>query len=151
MFASNAYQQLEKMSHKEKISEETFYALIIYFRESFLDELDFKIRLKMHRKPIQFLNKILDKLYEDIRLSHQRPEMIHRETNLHGYVPTKIIQIWDQDRTLRNLYQATWYSCVLYEKDFNTIAVHIAEYRAINKLVSRLRKLVLKYNDNSRK
>jgi hypothetical protein len=146
MHTHTAYIHLGKMTTKEPISERHFYALIIYFRESILDEIDFSSRFKAHRKPIEFLNRTLGDLYECIRVIQQRPEMsdFDPKKNSQGYAPSKIIALFHEDKNLRNLYFATNYYCRIRVKDFNCIAVHIAEYRAVNKLASRIMRLLQK-------
>ena len=59
--------------------------------------------------------------------------------NSMGYVPTKVIEIWRANKNLKSLYDAIREYCNLRSKDFNMIAVHIAEYRAMNKLIGKIR------------
>jgi hypothetical protein len=144
MFIFNAYVQLQGRTTNEKISEAHFYELIMYFQESLLNEIDFWNRLKLHRKPVEFLNGILQELYDSLRMIQQRPEMRDIKENQFGYVHTEIIALWNENRRLGNLYFSTEKYCHITRKDFNTIATHIAEYRALNKLEAKLRGLISK-------
>jgi hypothetical protein len=126
----------------ERISESHFRQLINSFRENYLESVEYFQGSKKHRKPISFLNGVLNDLYTYHRKMQERPELkdYDEKKNCSGYVAQTIIEIWEADKKLKTLYKAIENYCSLRSRNFNTIAVHIAEYRAINKLITRIRK-----------
>ncbi len=104
-----------------------------------MGETDFKNRLEKHRKLIEFLNQVLHDLYDTIRAIQSQPEMIDTDGSRYGYVTTSINILWEEDKSLRSLYATIQEYSQIGNKDFNTIAIHIAEYRAVNKLASRIK------------
>jgi hypothetical protein len=142
IFTTTAYTELEKMAAPTVITEKLFCELIIYFRVSLLDEIDFTNRLQKHRKPVEYLYQVLGALHDSIRVIQLRPEMADINGNCHCYVTTSINILWEEDKTLRSLFAAVQEYCKLRNKDFNTIAVHIAEYRAVNKLARSIQRRI---------
>jgi hypothetical protein len=144
MYASNAYSHLEKITPAPEPTDLQFYALIGYFRESILEEIHFSERLQRHRKPVEYLNSVLRELHDHHQQMDRRPEMIHIDDKSYGYVTSHIKWLWEEDRSLRSLYDTTREYCRIYEKPFSIIAVHIAEYPAISKLASRVQRMIFK-------
>lgn len=122
------------------ISKECLDQLIKGFQKSYLEEKNYYERLELHRNPVEVKNEVLNELYSYLIQIQNRDEMIDidLERSAQGYVPTKIMDIWKADKRIRSLYGSIQYYCKKKEKDFNTIAIHIAEYRAIILLVRKL-------------
>ena len=133
----NAYTILEKIDNSP-IKEERFNQLKKDFQIGYLKSKAYHDRIAKHRRPIEVKNEILHELYGYLQQIGNRPEMrdIDEEKNSMGYVTTKIGEIWKSDRSLKTCYKSVQQYCLLRSKDFNTVAVHIAEYRAMNKLVA---------------
>ena len=142
----NAYQVQEKVI--AEISEKKFSQLIKDFQESYLASERYSERIKKHRNPIIFLNGLLNQLYDYHQKIQFRSEMrdIDEENKAAGYVPTKIAELWEADKELKTLYNSVDRYCSLHAKDFNTIAIHIAEYRAVNKLIRKIRRDINQIN-----
>lgn len=134
----DAYEILEKVAISEPIDEDRFYGLIRGFRLSYLGSQNYEERLSLHRHPNQFKNEILYDLNDRIQKLHWRKEMRDFYNNTAGYVPTAINEIWKADKRLKSLFNATKQYCEIRNKDFNVIAVHVAEYRAVSKLFFRI-------------
>lgn len=136
-----AYEILHKIDSTESLMVGDFYSLINSFQETYLQDKQYNEKVVLHRNPIEVKNETLNELYSYLLRIQGREEMrdIDLEKNVYGYVPSKIIDIWRSDKTIKLLYQATAKYCELTGKNFTIIAVHIAEYRAMNKLVSRIR------------
>jgi hypothetical protein len=146
MFTVNVYKHLEKIGASVDLTEDHFYALIVYFRESISEEINFRDQLVRHRKPAEYLTGVLRHLYDYHAQMQRRPEMLHTDESGLDYVPSRIQLLWDEDRHLRSLYYATRQYCQIYAKSFPIVAVHIAEYRAVNKLITILRRMVNRRN-----
>jgi HJR/Mrr/RecB family endonuclease len=133
----NAYDKLREIGSKPELNEQGFTKLIIEFKNSFLAKRNFKENLAIHRKPSEYLEESLQQSYHDLQIIGQREEMKDIETKngstSHGYVYSKIRLIWEVDKRL-NLYRAIKAYCQQTGKDFNTIAVHMAEYRGLEKV-----------------
>jgi len=101
-------------------------------------------RIGKHRYPDHVKNEVLDDLYKYLQAIQYRPEMqdIDEIKRIGGYVPTKINEIWRSDKTLKSLYNAVKVYVEQRQKDFNTIAIHVAEYRAMNKLIPIIKRSV---------
>lgn len=136
MVYSDAYAILQNIDACETISEDFFNRLQIQIRNNYLEAKDYHNRLEIHRHPIELKNEILNDLRTYFQEIQNRADMrdINEERKISGYVPTKVGDIWRADKRLRSLYNAVKAYCELRSKDFNTIAVHIAEYRSLTKM-----------------
>jgi len=65
-------------------------------------------------------------------------------------VTTKIKDIWKADKRLRTLHSAVKQYCALQSKDFNQIAILIAEYRAMINLFKRIGRYKIRYHFSSK-
>ena len=141
-----AYDKLKNINTLNAISENNFYQLIKDFQATYLEEQHYEERLQLHRNPIEVKNEILNELYSYLLQIQYREEMrdIDLDKKSVGYVPTKIIDIWKADKRLKSLFRSVKRYCELKSKDFNVIALHIAEYRAMNKMVSKIRRSIYK-------
>ncbi len=124
------------------ISEERFSRLIMQFRDGFLHAKNYYERIARHRSPMEVRNEVRRESYDYLRTIDYRPEMQDLEVkngqSILGYVPTRIKQIWESDKAIKTLYKSTAIYCELTGKDFNTIAVHIAERRGIEKAAIKI-------------
>ena len=136
-----AYDVMKEWREANEITAHQFYELINDFQRKYLEIENYEEKLLQHRNTAQVKNGMLQKLYDGHRDLSNRPEMrdINTKEKIIGYVPSVVQEIWNADKRVKSLYNAIKLYCELRNKDFNTIAVHIAEYRAINKLISRIR------------
>lgn len=136
----NAYTILEKIGRKNRITEEQFNRLQVEIRNDYLADKDYHNRLAIHRRPIEFKNEIIHELLHYFQEIQQRPEMRDHDElkESSGYVPSKVSEIWKTDRRLKSLYNAVKAYSELRGKNFNTMAVHIAEYRTLTRLYRQI-------------
>lgn len=150
----NAYDILPEITENTKISEEYFYQLINNFQKSYLISKNYEENLAWHRDPTEVKNKIISQLSSDLLAIQNREDMRHIDIKdkIHGYVPTFINELWKSDKRLKTLYRTIERYSLITSKNFNVIAIHIAEYRALNKLFLRIRRSLFKrispINDN---
>lgn len=139
---------LEKIGTEKQIQPEVFYQLIKEFRTSYLISKNYYERLEIHRHPIEVKNEVLQELYSYLLQIQGREEMRHFdiENKSSGHVPTKVMDIWRSDKRIKSLYNATRKYCEITGKNLNIIATHIAEYRAMNKVVNTIRLSIYKGN-----
>lgn len=142
----NAYVILKKINSTTPITENAFNQFIKDFQNSFLKNAQYEEKLALHRNPIEVKNQILNDLYSYTKQIQYREEMQDIDSSVQSYVMTKVVDIWRQDKRLRSLYNAVNKYCELRSKKFNTIAVHIAEYRAMNKLITKIQRSISKKN-----
>jgi hypothetical protein len=147
----NVSEVLEKTGTDNMIQTNFFYQLIKEFRISYLISKSYYERLELHRNPIEVKNEVLQELYSYLLQIQGREEMRHFdiEKKSSSYVPTIIIDIWRSDKRIRSLYAATRKYCESTGKNFNIIAAHIAEYRAMNKVVGLIRRSIYKANKSA--
>jgi len=144
----DAYDVLKRKLPK-KIDEIYFHQLIKEFRESYFKENNYHKRLSLHRKPYDLVDKLLngkignDGLYNYLHKIQERPELRHTETNISTYVDYVLRDIWENDKRVKTCFNAIKEYCKLPSKDFNTIAIHIAEYKAME----QVRKYLLRASD----
>ncbi len=145
----NAYDVLKRDHIPKQIDEKYFNQLIKEFKESYFKEHNYFERLSNHRKPLELINELLNGVHSNDGLNillqkiQNRSELRHIETNISTYVPHKLRDIWMNDRGLKTCYSAIKEYCKFWSKDFNTIAIHIAEYKAmlqVFKILERARK-----------
>ncbi|UPK70427.1 toll/interleukin-1 receptor domain-containing protein [Chitinophaga filiformis] len=131
------------------LDEQNFNFLIRGFEESWLESKEYYQRLGYHRDPPAFIREIIAEVETYIQSMELRPELlIHNNSmslrrGIAGFIPHEVGKIWQEDRRLRSLYQATrWFvdnQAKLSIMPFRAIAPHIAEYRAMINLVKHLR------------
>jgi hypothetical protein len=136
----NAYEILNKTIEPQLVNESYFNQLIGDFKRSYLDSQNYEERLSVHRYPNELKDEILHDLNDRIQKMHQRDEMKDNYGNTAGYVSSTINNIWKSDKRLKSLFNATKKYCEIRSRDFNVIAVHVAEYRALNKLFFNIQK-----------
>jgi len=138
----DAYQYLKGMESGTLISEAQFYEAIKEFQRAFLEREDYERRLQRHRVPEEVNNDVLQKLYAyDIAIQH-RPEMRHIDNNNYTFVTSVITQLWKTNKYLKKLYRTVQQYCEKENKDFNTIAIHVAEFRATVRLEAKIRRQI---------
>lgn len=136
-----AYDLQKEWTGGDQIDETSFNQLIQDFQRKHLEKEGYAKKIQQHRNPTEVKNGLLQKLYKyDLEIQN-RPEMRDHETikGTSGYVPSYVKGVWMADKSLKSLYNAVKHYCEMSSKDFNTIAIHIAEYRAINKLCAKIR------------
>lgn len=135
----NAYEAY-RLDSNYPISETAFYALITDFQKSFLSSVKYPGGLNKHRKPLEFLGAILHKLHEHDQKIQARRELkdYNKETETVRGIPASIIDIKNADRDL-SLYKSICIFCEQRKVHLNTTLVHLAEYRAINRLIRKIR------------
>ncbi len=136
----DAYEVLKNRDSSKPIDAVYFYKLISKFQEQYLLKRNYSERLSLHRNPIEVKNDLLEELYPYLQKIQNRDEMryIDAEKRSSGYVPTRVMDIWRSDKRLKSCYDAIKVYCKLTLADFNLIAIHIAEYRAMSKLASKI-------------
>ncbi len=142
----DAYEILRNLDTADRIDEAYFNRLKINFGRDYLDLRNYDERLKLHRDPVYLKNQIIRELNDYLQQIQRRPEMqdFDREKNAGGHVPTKVGEIWTEDKRLKTLYNATKKYCEVKSLDFNVIAVYIAEYRALYKLFFKIQRSIYK-------
>lgn len=144
----DAYEALTKYASHGLISEENFYRLIGEFFHGFLETKKYQERIIKHWVPMEVRNEVLQESYDYIRRIDQRPEMQDIETKngitIHGYVPTRVVDVWKGDKEIKSLYGSIRVYCDITGKDFNTIAIHMAERRALEKIGAKIRRDIRK-------
>lgn len=140
-----AYDFLQQYDNEQKISAQEFADLITTYKDKYLSENDYYNRLANHRKPAEVVYDIIKLLERDMCLLQGRPEMQHSEHLTHTCVPSKINELWKSNRHLKSLYRTIEEFVRLYERDFNMIAAHIAEYRAMILLYRKMKRIHRKY------
>jgi hypothetical protein len=138
----DAYNELEKYVLATPISEQTFIELQAKFREDYLASKQFRELMKTHRNPSAVRNELLREINDYLIAIQNRKEMrdIDPDTHTFGYAPTKIGEMWHSNKSLRSLYKSVQVYCEIRQNNFTTVAIHIAEYRALYRLYNRVRK-----------
>jgi hypothetical protein len=138
----DAYQYLKEMENGTLISEDQFYKAIKEFQRAILEKEDYEGRLQRHRVPEEVNNDVLQKLYTYDNAIQQRPELQHIDNNNYTFVTSVITQLWKADKYLKTLYRTAQHYCEKENKDFNTIAIHVAEFRATVRLEAKIRRQI---------
>ncbi len=142
---------IEQLKSTGELSFDKFYELINDFQLQFLRQENYEERKGLHRNPIEVKSEILRKL-GDLDLAIQNREWM-RDNNVEkrevNYVPFLVKETWRSDKRLKSLYSAVKRYCEVRKKDFITIAVHMAEYRAVNRLILRIRRDIRLGNQHS--
>ncbi|MDE3234522.1 MAG: hypothetical protein KGO81_01115 [Bacteroidota bacterium] len=142
----DAYKELEKYVLATPISEATFNELKYAFRENYLASKQFLESVASHRNPNYIKNELMRELNEYLIAIQNRNEMrdMDPNTNAYGFVPTALADMWRADRSFRSLYKTLQSYCFQRQKNFTTIAIHIAEYRSLYQLYNRLKRQINK-------
>jgi hypothetical protein len=137
----------EDKNNSAGMSEDNFYHLIRKFQLEILERENYLEKIRHHRNPAEPKNELLNKLYKYNLEIQNRQEMrdYDPETNSLGYAPSIIKDIWMADKRIKTLYLSVKKYCELRNKNFETIAIHIAEFRAVNKLISKMRREIRKW------
>lgn len=138
-----AYDILQDLTGAPPIDEVTFHKLVDDFVKNYLACKSYEERLQKHRNPLEVQQEIYQDLCSKIHQIQNRPEMrdFDPDKNSLGYVPVKIRDIWDADKEIKRLYKAVQVFCETRNQEFNPIAVHIAECRALFILEKKFRRL----------
>jgi hypothetical protein len=142
----NAYDVLTKIGESGPIEERTFYRLIADFRRDFLQRENYSELVAVHRNPTAFKNELLRKLYDECQSIQNRKELKCSTLDTNGItcVPSVIKEMRERDKRIKSLFDLVKAYCILRKADFNHIAVHIAEYRAVNNLIRRFQRETIK-------
>src|SRR4051812_4386283 len=111
MMFMDAYSVLNSKDKSQQIDETSFYDLISEFRSSYFTQIDYHNRLSKHKKPVQFLNELLqgkfgnNGLYSYLLKIQGREEMRDNdpENSSSGYVNVKIQDILEEDKNVKTL------------------------------------------------
>lgn len=143
--------RLKEIDFSKEIDEKQFYQLILMFRDDFFVTKDFESKLSKHRKPLEYLNQVLHSSFDRLREIGNRKEMndtLVVEGKVHiGNVYTRVKLIHEENKSL-NIYQSIKEYCKQTNKDFNAIALLIAEYRGIEKVRGKIRMKTRRYEKN---
>jgi hypothetical protein len=129
--------------------ETVFNQLIRDFEEDWLLAKDIRHRLTVHRNPLEFKKETVADLKQYLKKirSRNRMQQTDKTQSDRGFVMDVVKEIWMGDRRVRSLYEATRQYCDRNKgANFDFIALHIAEYRAMNNLVKRLNHSIEKDN-----
>ena len=135
---------LENLTASKKLSEDEYHRLVKDFQISFWTDQNFYENLSNHRRPQEYKQEVLQILYDLVRHIQLRPELrdIDNIKNVQGFSHVRVQEIWAGDKRLRSIYNATRKYCDIRGKDFTTTIVHIAEYRALNLLIKKIRRSI---------
>lgn len=140
----DASKVLERYVVSTPISEQTFKELQAAFREDYLASRQYYESIDSHRSPNSVKNELLRELNDYLIAIQNRNEMRDSvpETNASAPVSTTLAEMWHKDRSFRSLYKTMQAFCLLRQRNFTIIAIHIAEYRALYVLYNRIRKQI---------
>ncbi len=143
----DAYQLLNQTPMKP-LTQEVFDAVTVRFRKAFLEKAAYVGRLRVHRKPAEFREELRHEVASNMQAILQRPEMRHvdREKNSSGYVPVAVKAVWVQDKNLRTCFAALKVYCKVHNADIEVIGIHLAEYKAMDRLFRLLGRVPKKVN-----
>lgn len=139
-----AYDILKTKGSAKEFSINDYDLLVENFQASFWTAYNFQENLSLHRNPREYKQEVLQELYDLVTQIQRRTELQDFDSikNAHGYVHVRVQEIWTKDKRLRSIYNATKRYCEISGKDLQTSLVHIAEYRALNLLIKKLRKSI---------
>ena len=135
----NAYNVLKRKLPKQ-IDECFFNTLIKEFRESYFKENKYYERIANDWIPTDFIDELLNGefgtgLYTDLHKIQYRDEMRDVHANVSSFVHHTVYKIWRKNKNLRTRYNAIKEFCKVRKRDFNTTAIHIAEYKAMEQVL----------------
>jgi hypothetical protein len=131
----NAFEVLT--SNFETITdEETFTKLVLSFRVSYLQDKSYRERLLLHRNPVSFQNSFLEELNLYLLQIQNRDEMRDADEvkKIYSYVPSVVTDIFNSNKKIKTCFQAIVTYCEVRSKEIRIVAVHMAEYKAINRI-----------------
>lgn len=113
----------------QEFSIRDYDKLVEDFQLSFLNAYNFQENLRLHRNPQIYKQEILQKLYDLVMRIQSRPELqdFNAEKNAHSYVHIQVQRIWETDKRLRSVYNASKKYCEINGKNLSTVIIHIAE------------------------
>lgn len=138
----NATKALELYVLSTPISEQTFKELQASFRNDYLASKRYYESIITHRNPDEVKNALLRELNDYLITIQNRIEMRDSipESNTSGFVTTTLTEMWRKDRSYRSLYKTIQGFCLIRDKNFTTIAIHMAEYRGLYVLYNKIRR-----------
>lgn len=124
------------------ISERSFQELQTAFRNDYLASNRYYESITTHRNPNEVKNKLLRELNDYLIAIQNRIEMRDSipESNASGFVSTTLTEMWLKDRSYRSLYKTIQGFCLIRDKNFTTIAIHLAEFRGLYVLYNKIRR-----------
>ncbi len=139
-----AYNVLKMVTAETNFTATDYDQLVNDFQASFWKSRNFHEALSLHRKPQEYKQEVLQDLYDLTTRIQQRPELRDFDPvkKSQGYSHVRIQEIWGQDKRLRSIFNASRKYCEFSGKDFNTTLIHVAEYRALNLLIKKLRRAI---------
>jgi hypothetical protein len=131
----DAYQVLTE-DRVGQLTQKSFDALTAGFRKGYLESANYAERVRMHRRPDELREELRRDVAGHLQTIQQRPEMRHidHQKNAAGYVPTVIKTIWINNKNLRTCFAALEVYCRERALNLNVIGVHLAEYKAMDRL-----------------
>ncbi|HVX00132.1 MAG TPA: caspase family protein [Candidatus Babeliaceae bacterium] len=140
----NAYTYLADLLPATSIDMYRFNNIVAQFRDGYLAEKQYRERIAKHRRPNDLRQEFVFQLDKELREICLRPEMRIETNRCAGYVPVKIKELWTEDKALRSCYQAIAVFCESNNLEFNVIAVHMAEYKALSRLFRNIQREIHK-------
>jgi hypothetical protein len=148
----NAYEVLATSSKDGQMNDQVFSDLVHDFRNGWLSKENHAERLELHRQPLVLKNEILRKLYDYFQDIQRRPEM--RCPDLEGkgssYVPTVVTEIINRDKRIQSTFDAIVVYCQWSKSDLLTMAVHMAECKAVEELIALFQRETMEHNEQQR-
>ncbi len=140
MIYRNAYDATGKLDPDKIITEKEFNLLQVAFAKDYIASIHYQERLQLHRNPQSVMQETLNEIYRYLQEIQRRKETVDSdvEKNVTGNIVSKVGWIWQENKTLRSLYNAILAYCKLRDKDPNLIATHIAEYKSLSRLARLL-------------
>ncbi len=137
-----AYDILKTLNTDIDINESQYEKLISDFCNSFVINRNYEERLKLHRKPIEYLNGVLREVYGEFAKcqSQEGLRYVHYQGDVKvtGYVFTEVEDIRKADKRLAGFYDAIKVFCGKTGRNFTVTAVHLAEYKAFNLFMDKI-------------
>jgi hypothetical protein len=148
----NAYEVLATSSKDGQLNDQTFSDLVHDFRNGWLSKENYAERLELHRQPLVLKNEILRKLYDYFQDIQRRPEMRCPDLDGKGgsYVPTVVTEILNRDKRIESTFNAIVVYCQWSKSDLLTIAVHMAEFKAVEELIALFQRETMGHNEQQR-
>jgi len=144
IYMITAYETLNARIPTREVSANEYLQLVEDFQGSFWKAHNFKENISLHRKPQEYKQEVLQELYNLVTRIQWRPELHDFDPikKAQSYAHVRVQEIWVADKGLKSIYNATKRYCEISGKDFLTTLVHIAEYRALNLLIKKLRRSI---------
>jgi len=128
--------QLTNENPNERLTQKRFDALIVDFRKAYLERTNYAERLRIHRRPDELREELRREIANQLQAIQQRLEMRHfdHKKNATGYVPTEVKAVWISNKKLRTCFAALEVYCKEWKVDLNSTGIHLAEYKAMDRL-----------------